>query len=396
MRPLEDVTIIALEQYGAGPFGSVHLADLGAQIIKIEDPRTGGDVGRYIPPHQSGEDSLFFETFNRNKRSLSLDLGSDAGRGVLDDLIARADAVYSNVRGDVPSRLHIRYEDVKGVNPRLVCCCVSAFGMTGSHQGQPGYDYIVQGLAGWMSLTGEPDGPPARTGLSLVDFSAGYVAALAMMSGIHAAKRDGRGMDCDICLYDVAINLLSYLATWHLTSGDVPERRSRSAHPSVVPFQNFPTATGWIVVACAKEKFWTFLTEVIGLPDLARDERFATFSARAANVVELVAILDKAFAREDNEYWIERLRAAGVPCAPVLDVPAALAHPLVEERGLIVETPHPRFGTVRQLASPVRVGVDPIPHRRAPRRNEDADDIMHWLGYSDTRVNRLAESGAFG
>ena len=396
MRPLEDITIVSLEQYGAGPFGTVHLADLGATVIKIEDPSTGGDVGRYIPPHQEGEDSLFFETFNRNKRSLSLDLANSSGRSVFEELVVRADAVYSNLRGDVAADLRIRYEDLKELNPRIVCCCISGFGMTGSYRRQPGYDYILQGLAGWMSLTGEPDGPPTRSGLSMVDFCAGYVAALAMMSGIHAAGRDGRGMDCDIALYDVAINVLSYLGTWYLSRGDVPVRKARSAHPSLVPFQNFPTADRWIVVGCAKEKFWRRLTEVTERPDLVSDERFTDFAGRGEHSRELVKILDEIFCSRPAEHWIERLQAAGVPCAPVLDLPQALVHPLVAERGLVIETDHPRFGKVRQIASPVRVGEPLTTHRRAPQRNEDADQVLSWLGYDEAAVRGLSDSGAFG
>ena len=207
--PLADLRIIAVEQYGAGPYGSVHLADLGAEVIKIEDPRTGGDVGRYVPPFAEEEDSLFFETFNRNKRSLSLDVANPAGRSVLEDLVRRSDAVYSNLRGDIPERLRIRYADLKDVNPRIVCCSLSGFGLDGPRRGQPGYDYLVQGLAGWMSLTGEPGGPPTKSGLSLVDFSSGLAAALALIAGIHAARRDGVGMDCDISLFDVALSMLS-------------------------------------------------------------------------------------------------------------------------------------------------------------------------------------------
>ncbi|TAM60850.1 CoA transferase, partial [bacterium] len=205
MRPLEDIRIIAVEQYGAGPFGSMHLADLGADVIKIEDPHGGGDVSRYIPPYQSEEDSLFFEAFNRNKRSLSLDMRSPAGYAVFLDLVAHADAVYSNLRGDIPERLRLRYADVKDANPAIVCCSLSGFGMTGPKRAAPAYDYILQGIAGWMSVTGEPDGPPAKSGLSLVDYSAGYVAALALMCGIHAARRDGIGMDCDTSLFDTAM-----------------------------------------------------------------------------------------------------------------------------------------------------------------------------------------------
>src|SRR5688572_29038015 len=169
MRPLEDVRILAIEQYGAGPFGTLHLADMGADIIKIEEPRAKGDVGRAVPPFQEGEDSLFFETFNRNKRSLSLDVSTQAGRAVLEDLVRVADVVYSNLRGDVPARLKITYDDLKHINPKIVCCSLSGFGMTGPRAKDPAYDYILQGLTGWMDITGEPDGPPTKSGLSLVD-----------------------------------------------------------------------------------------------------------------------------------------------------------------------------------------------------------------------------------
>ncbi len=395
MRPLQDVRIVAIEQYGAGPFGSVQLADLGAEVIKIEDPKTGGDVGRYVPPFQEGQDSLFFETFNRNKRSLVLDLTVPSGRGVLEDLVRCSDAVYSNLRGDVPERLRIRYEDLKHVNPRIVCCSLSGFGMVGSRRDQPGYDYLLQGMAGWMSLTGEPDGPPAKSGLSLVDFAAGSVAALALIAGLHAARRDGVGMDCDVSLFDVAISLLTYLGTWHLTGGYEPQRMARSAHPSLVPFQNFPTADGWIVVACPKEKFWRRLTEAVGRPELAADERFGDFAARRKNREELVAALDEIFTTRTTEAWLAALGAAGVPCAPVQTVEEALADPGVVERSMIVETEHQRFGTVRSIASPVRVGPQRTDHRRAPTLNEDATYVLEeLLNYGPGAVERLVREGA--
>lgn len=254
--PLADIRVVAVEQYGAGPWGSLHLADLGADIIKIEDPRTGGDVGRMVPPFQAGEDSLFFETFNRNKRSLSLDITTPAGREVFHALVKEADVVYSNLRGDVPAKLGLCYEDLREVNPAIVCCSLSAYGMTGPRAKEPGYDYILQGLTGWMDVTGEPDGPPTKTGLSLVDFSGGFVAGIAILAGVHAARRDGVGMDCDLSLFDTALSLLTYLGTWHLNGDYQPQRMRHSAHPSLVPFQNFETATGWIVAGCAKEKFF--------------------------------------------------------------------------------------------------------------------------------------------
>jgi crotonobetainyl-CoA:carnitine CoA-transferase CaiB-like acyl-CoA transferase len=179
MKPLEDVRIISLEQYGAGPFGSVQLADLGADVIKIEDPSSGGDIGRYVVPQQSGEDSVFFEVFNRNKRSLSLDIATPAGRSVFGDLVKVSDIVFSNLRGDVPAKLGIRFEDLRHLNPEIVCCSLSGFGMTGPRSNEPGYDYVLQAITGWMDITGEPDGPPTKSGLSLVDFSGGLVAAIS-------------------------------------------------------------------------------------------------------------------------------------------------------------------------------------------------------------------------
>src|SRR3954469_15947487 len=277
MRPLEDVRIISLEQYGAGPFGSVQLADLGADVVKLEQPAGGGDIGRYVVPMQHDEDSVFFEVFNRNKRSLSLDSGTPAGRAVFEDLVRVSDVVYSNLRGDVPAKLRIRYDDLKHLNPAIVCTSLSGFGMTGPRSAEPGYDYVLQGMAGWMDITGEPNGPPTKSGLSLVDYSGGLVAAISILAGVHAARRDGAGMDCDVSLFDTAISMLTYPAIWNLNGEFEPKRTHHSAHPSLVPFQAFQASDGWIVVACPKEKFWQRLTVAVGRPELAADERFATF-----------------------------------------------------------------------------------------------------------------------
>ena len=399
MRPLQDIRVVAVEQFGAGPFGSLHLADLGAEVIKVEDPRFGGDVGRYIPPFQQGEDSLFFETFNRNKKSLSLDLSVPEGRRVFEDLVARSDAVLSNLRGDVPAKLRIRYDDLKVVNPRIVCVSISGFGMTGPMSADPGYDYILQGLAGWMSLTGEPDGPPTKTGLSLVDYSGGFVGAMALLAGVHAARRDGEGMDCDISLYDVAVSLLTYPATWSLNGDWTPSRTARSAHPSLVPFQLFKGSDGaWFLVGCAKEKFFQRVAETVGVPELADHPNYATFADRAEHREALIAILDELFAARPADHWIERLKEVGVPTGPVQDVPAALEHPHTAARNLIVETYHEVFGPVLSPASPVRVGdPDAVSYVRAPQRNEHADEILDsLLGYDDETIRRFTERGAFG
>ncbi|MET8047711.1 CoA transferase [Streptosporangium sp. NPDC005286] len=398
MKPLEDIRIIAVEQYGAGPFGSVHLADLGAQVIKIEDPRVGGDVGRYVPPYGEGEDSLFFETFNRNKRSLSLDLSSAAGRRVFEDLVKVSDVVYSNLRGDVPAKIGITYDDLKQLNPAIVCCSLTGFGMTGPRRKEPGYDYVLQGLAGWMDLTGEPDGPPTKSGLSLVDYSGGLVAALSLLAGVHAARRDGTGMDCDVSLYDTAIGMLTYPAAWHLNAGFTPVRTRHSAHPSLVPFQAFEAGDGWLVVGCAKEKFWARLAEVVGHPEWAEpDSPYGSFAGRQRNSVELLGLLEEIFRRRTVAEWLRVLYPASIPCAPINGVAAALEEEHTRARGLRVTTEHPRFGTVEQVASPVRVGGEPPTYRRAPLRNEDFDLVVRDIvGYDDATIDELKAQGAFG
>lgn len=397
MRPLEGVRIIAIEQYGAGPFGSVHLADLGAEVIKIEDPRVGGDVGRYVPPYAQGEDSLFFEVFNRNKRSLSLDVSTPAGREVLEDLVRNADAVYSNLRGDVPAKIGITYDQLKHLNPAIVCCSLTGFGMTGPRSKEPGYDYILQGLAGWMDLTGEPDGPPTKSGLSMVDYSGGLVAAIALLAGIISARNTGTGMDCDVSLYDTAVAMLTYPAAWHLNKGFEPVRTRHSAHPSLVPFQAFQAEDGWMVVGCAKEKFFHRLAEVVGHPEWSTDERFATFAARQQNAAELIATLEGIFAERTVADWLAELTAAGIPSGPINTVAQAMTEPHTAARGLIVETEHPVWGTVRQVGSPVRVGSAPIEHRPAPARGADGPDILtELLGYDPATQERLAAEGAFG
>jgi crotonobetainyl-CoA:carnitine CoA-transferase CaiB-like acyl-CoA transferase len=387
--PLADVRIVAVEQFGAGPWGTLQLADLGAEVIKIEDPTAGGDVGRYVPPFQEGESSLFFETFNRNKKSLSLDLRHPDARGVLEDLVRVSDVVYSNLRGDQPARLRLTYDDLKAVNPRIVCCSLSGFGMTGARASEGGYDYMMQGLAGWMSLTGDPEGPPTKSGLSLVDLSGGYTSAIAVLAGLWRARRDGVGCDCDVSLLHTALHELVYVGTWAASRGYTPPRRRNSAHPSIVPFQAFPTADGWIVVACPKEMFWVLLCEAIERPELVED--FPSFAVRDERRDELEPILEAVFRERTSGEWLAVLREAGVPSSPVNDVPAAL------EEATLVEYEQPELGTVRQVASPLRLSGMEHPVRPAPARGEHTEAVLVELcDYSPERISELAEAGVFG
>jgi crotonobetainyl-CoA:carnitine CoA-transferase CaiB-like acyl-CoA transferase len=309
---------------------------------------------------------------------------------VFEDLVRVSDVVYSNLRGDVPAKIGITYDNLKDINPQIVCCALTGFGMTGPRSNEPGYDYILQGIAGWMDITGEPSGPPTKSGLSLVDYSGGLVAAISILAGVHAARRDGVGMDCDVSLFDTAISMLTYPAIWNLNGDFEPSRTHHSAHPSLVPFQAFQAGDGWIVVACPKEKFWQRLAAAVGRPELATDESFATFTRRRQNAGELLPILDEIFASESVEHWLELLRAAGVPCGPVNSVSQALADDHTVARGMVVETEHPHFGTVRQVRSPVRVGPEVTDYRRAPQRNEDEGYVFsELLGYDAERIERL-------
>ncbi len=395
--PLADVRVLAVEQFGAGPWGTLQLADLGADVIKVEDPASGGDVGRYVPPFQEGEDSLFFETFNRGKRSISLDLRHPGAREVLHDLVRQVDAVYSNLRGDQPEKLGLTYSQLSHVNPRIVCCSLSGFGMTGPRAPEGGYDYMMQGLAGWQSLTGEPDGPPTKSGLSLVDLSGGYASAIALLAGVWRARRDGVGCDCDVSLFETALHELMYVGVWAASRGYVPPRRASSAHPSIVPFQNFRAADGWLVVAAAKQTFWERLCPVIGLPELAADPRFATMADRDENREALVPILEQAFARRTVSEWLGVLVPAGIPSARVNTVLEALEDPQTVARGDVVEHDHPALGPVRSIRSPLRLTGGERPPARGPRRGEHTERVLAELcGYTPERVRELHAAGTFG
>jgi crotonobetainyl-CoA:carnitine CoA-transferase CaiB-like acyl-CoA transferase len=395
--PLADIRILAVEQYGAGPWGTLQLADLGAEIIKVEDPTVGGDVGRYVPPYQEGESSLFFESFNRNKRSISLDLRRPETRPVFEDLVRESDAVFSNLRGDQPAKLRLRYSDLEHVNPRIVCCSLSGFGADGPRVAEGAYDWTVQGLAGWQSVTGEPGGPPTKTGLSLADYCGGYVSAIALLAAIWQARRDGRGADVDLSLFEVALAQLAYLGTWVASRGYEPLRRANSAHQTMVPFQNFETSDSWIVVASPKQSLWESFCSAIGRPELAEDERYRTFALRNENREQLLPELEAELRQRTTGEWLRILGDAGVPAAPVNDVAAALADPQVVARNAVVETNHPVLGSVRQVATPLRLdGYEP-PTVRAPFRGEHTANVMRELcGYDDDTVAALERAGVFG
>ncbi|MGG5811330.1 CaiB/BaiF CoA transferase family protein [Falsiroseomonas sp. CW058] len=388
--PLDGVTILAVEQYGAGPFGSMLLGDLGAEVIKIENPAEGGDISRGVGPHFHGPgDSHFYQAFNRNKRSIGIDLKQPEGQAVFRSLVAHADAVYDNLRGDLPAKLRLTYADLRDANPAIVCAHLSAYGRDGPRAAWPGYDFLMQAEAGYLSLSGEPDGPPARCGVSIIDMMTGAMASLALVAALVGARATGRGRDVDVNLFDTALHNLTYQAAWHLGAGDVPTRQKRGAHLSLSPSQLYRTRDGWIFLMCQKEKFFRLLCDRIGRPDLAADPRFDSFATRLANRDALTEALDAALTARDTAEWMEVLGGT-VPAAPVLDVAQALANPFVRERGGVAEFERREGGPpVTMLASPLRFGDAAPPRHAAPALGADTAEVLSRIGIDDDRLQEL-------
>ncbi len=392
--PLTGVTVLAVEQYGAGPFGTMLLADLGAEVIKIENPADGGDMARAVGPHFLPDgSSQFFHAFNRNKRSLTLNLKAPEGREIFLRLVAEADAVLNNLRGDLPEALGLDYAALGKVNPAIVCAHLSAYGRDGPRRTWPGYDYLMQAEAGYLSLTGEPDAPPARFGLSIVDMMTGLTAAFALTSGIIGARASGKGMDLDTSLFDTALHNLSYLATWYLNAGVNQGREPRSAHPSLTPSQLYRTRDGWLFVMCNKEKFWPILCEALGHPEWAADPRFASFAARLEHRAEVTEMLDAALSARTTAEWLEILQGV-VPVAPVNDVAEALENPFVADADRVAGFTGPDGAeALRMLVGPVRVAGAEQPRKAGPGLGADTGDILRRLGLGQAEIEALRAKG---
>jgi crotonobetainyl-CoA:carnitine CoA-transferase CaiB-like acyl-CoA transferase len=388
--PLAGVTIIAVEQYGAGPFGTMLLADLGAEVIKIENPAEGGEIGRHVGPYMFGPgDSQFYQAFNRNKRSITLNLKHPEGMRLLRRLVAGADAVLDNLRGDLPEKLGLDYASLCDANPAIVCAHLSAYGRDNPRKSWPGYDYLMQAEAGYCSLTGEPDGPPARFGVSIVDMMTGVMCAFGLVSAVVGARRTGRGMDVDVSLFDTALHNLSYLATWYLNEGHLQGREPRGAHPSLTPSQLYRTKDGWIFLMCNKDKFWPVLCERIGRTEWATDSRSSTFAARLANRAALTRDLDEALSLRSTAEWMDALGGL-VPAAPVFDVGEALDNPFVRAGGRVAPFTRPEGGPdVQGLVGPVRIDGRAPPTMAAPALGADTAAVLGRLGVGPVQLAAL-------
>ncbi len=352
-KPLDDIRILSIESYGAGPWGTLQLADLGAEVIKIEMPGVG-DISRHVPPGAKDGDSLFFQSLNRGKKSIQLDIRTPEGRNAFNRLLPAVDVLFANPKGNMPEKMAITYDDLKEFNPKLVCCFLTGFGRTGPRRDHPGYDYLVQALSGMAWMGGEPDSPPARCGISVVDMAAGTNAAMLILAGVHQARKTGQGCTIDTSLLEVAVSYGNYLNTWCLTAGVEPQKLPLGAHQSIVPSQLFATADSWLMVMAQQDKFYRLLVEAMDLSELAEDERFATMKSRYENRDDLIDIFTRAFKLKTTAAWIKLLEGR-VPVAPVNSIPEALQDPQVNALGLIVKYDHPILGTIKQTGPPFSV-----------------------------------------
>jgi len=393
---LAGVRVLAVEQYGAGPFGTQFLADMGAEVIKIENPADGGDMARSVGPYwhdglPETAQSVFFQGLNRAKKSLTLDLTRPEGQAVFHKLVAGADAVTSNLRGDVPAKLGLTYAQLAAVNPRIVCAHLTSYGRAGERANWPGYDYLMQAEAGYFDLTGEPGGAPSRFGLSLIDLMTGAVTGMALVAGVMKARASGEGLDVDVSLFDLALSNLNYIGHWYLNNGAVTTRLPRSAHASLTPCQSYKTGDGWIFLMCNKEKFWGVLCGQIGKPEWISDPRFLTFKDRLAHRDLITELLDQALSARGTDEWL-KIFAGSVPAAPIYDVKQALENPWVAGSDRIAHIPVPGGAELRLLDSPIRY-AGRKPTSRAPSLGEHTDAILQAAGLGADEIARLRGAG---
>ena len=396
--PLSGVKIIAFEQYGAGPFGTQYLSDLGAEVIKVEPAGTSGDYLRAIGPYfidgenRNSASSIFFQALNRNKKSITLDVLSDDGKKILQRLVENSDAVSNNLRGDVPEKLGITYDQLKQYNKAIVSAHCSAYGREGPRKNWPGYDYLMQAEAGYFSLTGEPDGPPSRFGLSVVDYMSGLTMSFGLVSAILSARSTGVGRDVDVNLFDTAMFNQSYMAAWTLNTDFESERLERSAHPILVPCQLYKTKDGWIFLMCNKESFWPILCKKIGRDDLINESKFVDFSSRQKNRDEITKILDAELSKKSTAEWLDVFGGI-VPAAPILNLKESLENPFLNNRRNIQHLKTKRGVNISLLSTPIHLSNTDYEDKTAPELGEDTNIVLEEIGFSEDQIINFKNKG---
>ena len=393
MGALDGIVVLDHTTALAGPYCAQLLGDLGAEVIKLERPGSG-DQSRGWGPRIGTNESAYFLGTNRNKRSLTLNLAAPAGREILHKLVARADVLLHNVpRESSRQKLGLDEATCRGLNERLVWASISGFGNTGPLAENPGYDVIAQGMSGTMWLTGEADGGPIRFPTAIADITTGMYTALAIVSALYARERSGQGQAIDNALLDSQVTWLAYAASNYLIGGE-PFAKQGNAHPSIVPYQPFPTADGWIIIGAGAERHWQRLTQLVAMPELAEDDRFRTNPDRLQHRQLLIGILTPAIQQQDTASWLAQLREAGIPCGVINRPDDALADAHILARGMVVEFTHPALGSYKSLGNPINMDGTPITYRRpAPLLGEHNEEILTELGYAPEEVAALMQAG---
>jgi len=390
MAPLDGVRVLELCHFLAGPYAGFVLADLGADVVRVEDPSHPDDA-RSMGPHFQGEQSLYFLALNTGKRSIGVRLATAEGRAVVEDLVRAADVVIDNYRPGVLAKFGLGHDALHALNPAVITCSLTGYGETGPDAQRAGYDYTIQALAGVMSLAGEPDGPPTKAGISYVDHSGGISAALGVCAALVERARTGTGTHVDVGLFDVQISMLTYLASWQRNRGADFTRTANSAHPSLVPAQNFRTADGHLALFVGNDGMWRRFVDAVGDPELA-SERFATREGRLAHRDEVIESVQRVLLTASSHEWEARLDDVGVACGAVNDVGGALVEPQSRARGLVLQNEHPAYGHYEHVRGPLPT-LGPSALRPAPLLGEHTAELLEDLGYSPERVAALRDAG---
>ncbi len=395
MKALQNLRILDLTHMVSGPYAGMILADLGAEMIKVEPPLVGEGTRRWLaddPRHSVRGVGAYFMTLNRNKKSMTLNLKTERGRELFYELVKTADVVLDNFSAGVTERLRISYEHLAAVNPRIITCSITGFGQTGPANDRPAFDMVAQAMGGGMSITGLPDGPPIRAGVPITDLGGGLMGVIGILAAVVAREQTGRGQHVDISMLDTQISLLNYMATVYLLSGEIPARMG-NAHFVHVPYDTFPAADGYIILAVITDNFWQNLMGMLDLPELNTEEN-RTQPGRARNREWITRRLSEVFRTNTQAYWMEQLRKARVPAAPVYDLAQALSDEQVLARQMVVEVPLAEGGHIRAPGNPIKLSETHEDSFTAPPSlGEHSDVILRSLGYTDEEIDSLRSSG---
>ncbi|MDO8751836.1 MAG: CoA transferase [Dehalococcoidia bacterium] len=395
--PLSGVRVLDLTQVLAGPFGSRTLADLGAEVIKVETPGIG-DSTRYSLAYTLNGESFYFLGMNRNKKGITLNLKSPKGQHVFHELARKSDVVFSNFRPGVLANLGVDYPTLRKVNPRIICCAISGFGSTGPEADRPAFDPILQGMGGVMSMTGEPGGRPMMVGFTIADLAGGHVAVQGILAALYAREHTGEGQEIDISLFDVQLQLQGHIGQYYLASGEVLEPLGSYLHINI-PAGSFKTRSGYIVISCSTQKFYENLVPVVsqieGFGFLASDTRFTLNVDRVKHKKELIEILERAFQTKTTEEWLAILKSADVPAGPILTIDQALSNPQAQLRHMVVEAEHPVAGRYKMAGNPVKMSqIHKETFLPAPMLGQHTEEVLTTLlGYSSEQVSALRREG---